>query len=263
MSRTLYLTASRLAELASSLTPRDRAILVTLRRLRVATAVQLERLHFEGVGVRASRLALASLTQRRLVARLPRVVGGVRAGSAGYVYALDVAGWRLADPGRRPVRPWPIGTAFLAHSLSVTELYVRLVEQERAGGPILAEFAGEPACWRSFAGPGGGRVWLKPDALAALRLGGFEDRWFIEMDRATESLATIARKCETYRRYWQSGVEQARTGVFPQVLWIVPDERRAGVVAEVCGRQPAEAWQLFAVATGSEAVNRLAMGAAS
>ena len=115
MSRTRYFTASRLAQLDASLTTRDRAILATLRRVRVATARQLERLHFEGVSVRASRLVLASLAQRRLLARLPRVVGGARAGSGGYVYALDIAGWRLAEPAQRPARPWPVGTAFLAH----------------------------------------------------------------------------------------------------------------------------------------------------
>ena len=139
---------------------------------------------------------------------------------------------------------------------------MRLVEQERGGGPVLTTFVGEPACWRSFWGPGG-RAWLKPDALVALRLGAYEDRWFIEVDRASESLPTISRKCDGYRRYWQSGTEQARTGVFPRVLWIVPDARRAEAVAEVCSRQPAEAWQLFAVAVQGEAVSRLATGAAS
>ena len=104
---------------------------------------------------------------------------------------------------------------------------------------------------------------LKPDAFAVLRLGGFEDRWFIEVDRGTESLPTIARKCEVYRRYWQSGTEQARTGVFPRVLWIAPDRKRADALAEVCTRQPAEAWRLFTVATSADAVARLVQGAAS
>lgn len=239
-------------------------VIATLRRVRVATAAQLERLHFADVTRRRSRRVLASLTDRRLVARLPRIVGGRRAGSAGYIYTLDVAALRLMLPATsRTVRPWPIGSAFLAHSLAVTDLYVRLVEQGRAGRLKIEAFATESAAWRSFYGAGGGRVVLKPDAFAVLRLGGFEDRWFIEVDRGTESLPTIARKCEVYRRYWQSGTEQARTGVFPRVLWIAPDRKRADALAEVCTRQPAEAWRLFTVATSADAVARLVQGAAS
>jgi hypothetical protein len=263
MTRT-YVTTNRLAELDRSLTNRDRAIIATLARVRVATTGQLERTCFAGVTGRQARQTLASLTDRRVVARLPRVVGGVRAGSAGYVYALDVAGLRLVHPGlARPQRPWSVGTAFLAHSLSVTELYVRLREQERTGGLRVVEFAGEPGCWRTFFGAGGGRLVLKPDAFVVVRLGGYEDRWFIEVDRGTEASTTLVRKCEVYRRYWASGTEQARTGVYPRVLWAVPDERRYQSLVEVLGRQPAEAWSLFAVATFDHAVERIGQGAAS
>lgn len=191
------------------------------------------------------------------------MVGGVRAGSAGFVYRLDVAGQRLVnrESDRRPQRPWNVGTMFLAHTLAVTELYVRLVEADRAGELELVDFATEPRCWRSFSGIGGARTVLKPDALISLRLGRFEDRWFVEVDRGTEATTTLARKCERYRQYWQSGVEQVRTGVFPRVLWLVPDERRYAALVDVLGRQPAESWQLFAVAREAEAVTRMARGA--
>jgi hypothetical protein len=258
-----YVTTKRLGALERCLSDRDQAVLATLARVRVASTKQLERLHFADVGARRVRQALAGLEQRRLVARLPRTVGGARAGSAGYVYALDVAGLRLARPDRRPGRPWAVGSAFLAHSLAVTELYVRLAEEERAGAARVAAFAGEPACWRSFYGPGGGRLVLKPDAFVVLRLGGFEDRWFVEVDEGTESLPTIARKCETYRRYWTSGTEQARHEVFPRVLWTATTPARARALVRVCGQQPPEAWQLFMVTTHDEAAGRLIGGAAS
>jgi hypothetical protein len=263
MTRT-YVTASRLAELDRTLAGRDWAIIATLARVRVATVGQLERTCFAEVSRRQARQSLASLADRRVVARLPRVVGGVRAGSAGYVYALDVAGLRLARPDQaRPQRPWSVGTAFLAHSLAVTEVYVRLVEHGRTGALRLVEFVAEPGCWRTFFGPGGGRLVLKPDAFVVVRLGGYEDRWFIEVDRGTEASTTLARKCEVYRWYWASGTEQARTGVFPRVLWVVPDERRYQSLVEVLGRQPAEAWALFTVATFEQVVERMAAGAAS
>jgi hypothetical protein len=93
-------------------------------------------------------------------------------------------------------------------------------------------------------------------------LGRYEDRWWIEVDRGTESGTAVARKCDFYRRYWQAGIEQARTGVFPKVLWLVPDEPRHAAVVDVIGRQPAEAWPLFAVALFEDGVERLLQGAA-
>src|SRR6266511_148116 len=104
MSRS-YLSTKRLAELEHTLSPRDWAIIATLSRLRLATGRQLYRLYFTGVTARRAQQALASLAQRRLVARLARTVGGVRAGSAGHVYTLDAAGCRLVvQGGRRPPR---------------------------------------------------------------------------------------------------------------------------------------------------------------
>lgn len=262
-SRGRYVTAHRLAVMERTLSDRDREVLTTLTRVRVATARQLYQLHFEGVTRRQARAALASLAGRRLITRLPRVVGGVRAGSTGYVYTLDLAGIRLMHPEHaRPQRPWSVGHAFLDHSLAITDLYVRLVEAHRTGRLTLADFVTEPGCWRRFSGSGGGPITLKPDAAVRLLVGRFEDRWFIEVDRGTESRTALARKCDLYRQYWQTGREQSRAnGIFPKVLWLVPDERRQAALADVIGRQPAYAWPLFAASLNTEAVERLLRGA--
>jgi hypothetical protein len=256
-----YFSTRRLAELEATLSPRDWAILATISRLRLATGRQIQRLYFAGLTRRRAQQALASLVARGALARLPRTVGGIRAGSAGHVYTLDTAGLRLVTRAtdRRP-RTWNVGLPFLAHSLAVTELYVRLVEADRAGLLELREFAAEPAAWRSFSGPYG-RAALKPDAHLVTRLGEFEDQWFVEVDRGSESASTLGRKCEQYRRYWQTGTEQARTGIFPRVLFVVPDAKRYGVLVDVFGRQPEAVWPLFVVALFDEAVTRIARGA--
>ena len=93
------------------------------------------------------------------------------------------------------------------------------------------------------------------------QLGRFEDRWFVEVDRGSEAQATLARKCDLYRQYWQSGVEQARTGAFPRVLWLVPDQQRRAALVDIIGRQPGEAWTLFAIALQANAVDCLLRGA--
>jgi len=246
----VYVTAGRLACLGTVLSERDHAIITTLATVRIATAQQLQRLHFETgpSGARHCRRVLAGLVERRLICRLHRRIGGVRAGSAGYVYALDVAGQALvSSPGERR-RPWTPGRAFLAHTLAITAVHVRLIETQRLGRIELLSFETEPRCWRSFAGAHGGRLTLKPDALVRTAVGAYEDAWFIEVDRGTESPLTLARKFELYRRYWSAGHEQTNHGVFPRVLWLVPDAARVDVLMAVSERQPPAARQLFQVA---------------
>jgi hypothetical protein len=262
---TTYLTFSRIERLNRQMSDRDWLVISTLARVRVATGHQLRRLHFADVSARQARSGLAGLVSRRLLARLPRVVGGVRAGSAGYVYVLDVAGQRLTRAATgRAQRPWPVGTPFLAHSLAVTELYVQLSEATRtmSSSADLVDFRAEPACWRDFTGPGAARIALKPDAEVVLGVGRYyEDCWFIEIDRATESRPTLARKLQRYVQYWQTGREQTKAGVFPRVLWIVPDAARHAVLIDEFGRTPVAAWPLFAVTTEAEALGRLLAGA--
>lgn len=261
MKRQPYLTMSRLAQMAAALSERDRALLNDLRTLRLATSSQLVRVHLVDLVPRRQRAVLASLTERGLVTRLPRAIGGVRAGSAGHVYRLGPAAYRLlADPSARR-RPAPqYGSLFLAHSLAVTEVYVQLREAERAGRLVLVRFTGEPATWRTFPGSGGGRAVLKPDAGAVVQLGSYQDSWFLEIDMDTESTTTIARACDRYRSYWQTGREQAGGGVFPKVLWLVPDQHRYDQLVSVLAKQPPTAWKLFAVALQSDAVDRMAEG---
>jgi hypothetical protein len=257
VKRARRISQRQLAVVASSLAAVDKAVLGSLEWVRLASGSQLLRLHFaeRPSAERQARRHLARLVELRLLARLTRRIGGVRAGSSGFVYALDVAGQRLLAAGSNNHRhPWTPGVPFLAHALAVTEIYVKLIEAERRGLVEVLGFAAEPRCWRSFTGAGGVPATLKPDAFLRLGLGDYEDSWFIEVDRATEAPSTLARKLDLYRRYWQSGREQSRHGVFPRVLWIVPNEQRKGLVVELTATQPAEAWSLFQVVTDEQAL---------
>jgi hypothetical protein len=261
------ITAAREGQLEGLLTERDREIVATLDRLRVASTAQLMRLHITGAPsenarIRQTTRALERLVRLRVLARLDRRIGGVRAGSAGFVYALDVAGQRLASAagpagGRRLRRPWTPSPAFLAHALAVTELYVRLREAEQAGRLALTEFTAEPLCWRTFAGIGGGRVILKPDALVRVGVGEWEVSSFVEVDRGTHSAASVERKCRVYRRYFQTGREQYHHGVFPQVIWLVPDARRQATLEAAMASEPADTAALWGVAPYHQALAAL------
>lgn len=262
MSGQPYLTAARLKALDQLLKPRQRSVLRTIDRCNVASAAQLRRLFYEdsAAGRRLARLDLAWLVEHRLLSRLERRVGGVRAGSEGFVYGLDIGGQRLLRPNQRRYRPaWTPQPQHLTHALGVTELYVDLTTT--AGPNQLTQFDAEPRCWRSFAGPGGSPTVLKPDAFVITESDLYEDRYFIELDRSTESTTRLSEKLRTYIRYWQSGKEQDTTEVFPRVLWIVPDRRRLEQLVDLFGRLPAEHWQLFAVTTADHAAQQLINGA--
>jgi hypothetical protein len=239
------------------LSQRDLAVVAAVAELRYLTARQLERWHYPGATplarARAARRNLERLTRLGVLARLERRIGGVRAGSAGYVYALDLAGQRLAAaygwlPAGRARRVRESGHGFIRHTLAVAEVHLRLIEADRGGRLELLERESEPRCWRSYVGMGGGGLTLKPDAYAVVGVGNDELSWFLEVDRGTESRATIERKLAAYVAYWRSGREVARREVHPRTLWLAPDARRIEQLVSAAGRLPAEAWELFQVA---------------
>ncbi|MFL5900132.1 MAG: replication-relaxation family protein [Solirubrobacterales bacterium] len=243
-------TAAHVARLAETLSARELAVVATLDRVRVATAGQLRRLHFtagtERANARQAQRRLRVLVERRVLAELDRQIGGTGGGSAQAIYALDVAGQRLGEMlgpagGRRLRRPWTPGLPFLAHTLDVTELYVRLREWEHGGGELLA-FDAEPACWRRFSGLGGARTWLKPDAFVRTAAGDFEHVSFVEVDRDTASLPGIARRLGVYARYLQTDAsrETRRYGVFPRLVLLAPDAPRRDALADVVAAGPSE-----------------------
>lgn len=257
MTRRMYVTSRRLDGLHHRLTESDWQVLAELRKLRVLTGLQLQRLvHGSDDGAKHRRLRqLARLSRMQVIARMERrAIGGVGGGSRPSVYVLDVAGLRLVDSTGQARRPWQPSTPFIEHAVMVSEVYVQLVEADRRGDAELLHFDAEPKCWRHWQDRHGDAVTLKPDADATLGVGDFELHWFLECDRATESRPHITRKAREYTDYFETGAEQATRGVTPQVLWIVPDERRKAVIADALHRLPAEHWHLFAVAVEANAV---------
>lgn len=253
--------------LAEGLSERDWVILQDLARLRLATGRQLQRLHVADgsplTRTRRTRSILQRLSDNGLLVRLERQVGGVHAGSSGYTYGLSAAGQRLTSlrgpaGGVRLRRPWEPAPGFVDHVLLVSELYVRLREAEAAKLVELLAFETEPACWRWWHEPSGERRVLKPDAFVRLGVDDVEHVSFVEIDRATESTTVLRRKAETYVAYWRSGEEQAREGVFPRCLWLVPSAKRLEQLSGVLGRLDPDAWRLFQVASFDEAVWALA-----
>jgi hypothetical protein len=251
-----YMTTSAAHELANRLTQHDWLVLEQVSNLRFVSGAQLTRLCFgldddSTVNARVARRALLRLTRLGVLVRLPRVVGGVRAGSAGYIYCLGLGGHRLAvmrgwQPERIRRRSLTPGTLFLRHTLLIAELHARLVDAERSGSFELLELTAEPSCWRQTNGDSSQR--LKPDSYVRLATGEYEYSYFIEVDRGTEGSRAIDGQLGRYVAYHQSGTEQAERGVFPRVLWLSITAERGQTLQSCVERLPAADRELFEVA---------------
>jgi hypothetical protein len=265
------ISSTRLDLIASLLTPTERSVLELVERTRLCSGAHLERLFWQEGSPpsrgRQARRVLSQLAAWRILDRLPRQVGGRRAGSRGFVY-LGPSGVRLIarERGIRPRRLDAPGDRYVAHILAATEQVVRLREADHRGTLELIEVQSEPACWRSFSGPFGTRRVLKPDLfvrVAAGTDGRYEDRWAVEIDMATEARGTLHAKCWRYVEHYRSGSEQRSRGTYPRVVWATTTERRAEQLTEMIERLPDEARRLFTVCRQDELVALLASKAHS
>lgn len=267
---TSHLSARQVALVAGRLSERDWEVLRLVGRFRVMRGDQLADLFWaEGRPATRARLArrgLARLADMEVLERLPRRVGGVRAGSSGLMFALGRTGQRLLQQEqrsqRRVRRAYAPGSRYLAHALSVSDLYVTLIRAQRWGLAEVLDFDPEPACWRPYPGPYGARLMAKPDAYVRLGIGDFELSWFIEMDMASEARGTLAGKARAYIDLFRAGVLQATDGVFPRVAWIAPDAARAEVIREALARLTSH-HDLFTVTITGEAAELLTTEAVS
>jgi len=252
MRRSLDYLATRIDQLSD----RDHTILTDLERVRVLTGAQLQRLRFADIApssrARDRRRVLTRLADHGFVSTLDRRIGGVRAGSAGHVYRLTPTARRLFDmqreqPTRRPRTP---GAPFLTHALTVSDIYVTLIEASRINDFCVSTFDTEPACWYAT----GNGVYLKPDAYLVLATSTYKDCWWLEIDRATESKPRIKHKIQNYIDHLTIG-GTGPDGIPPRILFSVPDHQRTQAISTVITTLAAETRidQMVCVTTHADA----------
>ena len=260
----------RLQLIRDALSERDWTLLTTLDRHGYLTTLQLQRLHFadhatSDAAGRVCRRVLQRLAEQRVIEHLERRVGGIRAGSASYVWRLGPIGDRLltqtADGRPRARRKEP-SLHHLDHRLDVAEMHIRLLEAARNHRCEVLRVQLEPDSWRRYLSAGAAHAVLKPDLYAVTANDVFEDHWFIEVDRGTESLPTLLRKCAQYEGYRATGIEQRDGGVFPLVLWLLPNEQRVGQLRTAIRHARGLDEQLYRLTTPSGLIELLTGGSA-
>ena len=252
---------AQLQAIAERLDATDRELLALLAAHRYATTRQLAQITELSGQYGSARSALRQTSRRLrrqhglgLVDHLARRIGGTRAGSAGYVWYLTAAGQRLTDEGRKARRRFQEPSAlFLAHTLAITQARVVIEQAIHAVGGHLARLRTEPACWRSWLRLGGALGWLKPDLEAITATDtGTEYHWLLEVDLDTEHPARLLAKCHDYQAHLASGTFQAQHGYYPQVVWLLTNQARAGRLAEQIAADQTLTPELFKITAAPE-----------
>ena len=238
MNRSPTIAAARFSSLVPApIHPMQARLLALVAAHRFATTTQLARLTAPEYASPASALRqtqrhLASLAQQRLLTSLERRVGGWQGGSAVTIWAATTRGHRLvaADEGEGEVprrqRPREVSTTFLDHLLAITEVRTSIEEAVRQEADTEAAVALEPDCWRTALSPSGQVQVLRPDLAVTITSPAYEDRYLVEVDRATENPGRVIATCWRYQEHQATTSQVGDDGVFPLVVWLVPGDRR-------------------------------------
>lgn len=242
--------------------PQEQAILTLLAECRMATTQQIARLMFNDSISKRSSLRRTNrttrvLAQKQLIYALPRKIGGWTKGSASYI-------WRITHRGLQDLKKHSPHISLryrnryyptqhhVEHTLAVTELFVQLKELERQSHVNVLTFQFEPKSWRSYSNRLAEIRHLKPDAYSVVAVGEFEDSYFFELDRSSESLHRVVNTCKKYIHYYHSGIEQHERDVFPFVVWVVPDDKRQRAIQSAINEALDQFQVLFTVITLDE-----------
>ncbi|MGH7377596.1 MAG: replication-relaxation family protein [Candidatus Methylomirabilales bacterium] len=208
-------------QLLSRLTGRDVQVLLDVHELEVLTTNQLARAHFPTARIAQRRLERLSedfeILHRFRPSRSARAGGGsaphpalaTEPGSSPFHYVLSDRGarivgallrskveyspasaLRLADPRRH---------ASLRHPLAVGDFWAALAGVVREPGSRLS-WMGERRVaerWVTRVGATFGPS-VRPDGVGDLKRGRARVRFYLELDRGTETLATLGRKVAGY-----------------------------------------------------------------
>jgi len=239
MNRSPTTAAARFSSLVPPpIHPMQARLLALVAAHRFATTTQLARLTAPEYASPASALRqtqrhLASLAQQRLLTSLERRVGGWQGGSTVTIWAATTRGHRLvaAENGEdeempRRQRPREVSTTFLDHLLAITEVRTSIEEAVRQEADTEAAVALEPECWRTALSPSGQPQVLRPDMAVTITSPAYEDRYLVEVDRATENPGRVIATCWRYQEHQAASAQASDGGVFPLVVWLVPTDRR-------------------------------------
>lgn len=231
------------------LSARDRSVVELVGELRQLPARLIGDFCFYGLRSATPRKrSLQRLVEHKLLARLElRLVGGSGGGSSQFVYQLGKQGGRLLGAAKE----CPRFTRYDPHMVMTAECIGRVKLLEHHEKLALLGFKGEDTAYTEVRDPSTGqRIKLTPDAW--LDVGVHEPRrrlaLWLEVDRGTEhNSVQIAAKLARYVQAYRAWDVKRHGAVFPRIVFVVPDSRRARWVRRELGKVPDQFKMLFAV----------------
>lgn len=234
-----------------SLQPRDLDVLASLFESRLATREHLAELHFAG-SYEAAQNRLKKLKDARLIKAKQTEIGRPE------ILSLALRGFDALKAHKRLERypqftrenfedRKPLSPVTVEHELAVMNVKAAFVREARTNWDDLTvqEFLTWPLLY-SF------RAFTSTGALDAqdVRPDGFIElcvpermRFFLEVDRGSEKLDTLLRKCIGYQHFYQSGGMARRHGAIDprdapfRVIFSVESEARRNNIAEALVRE--------------------------
>jgi hypothetical protein len=230
---------------------RDLGLLEDLFVSRVMTLSHASALHFDGRS-EAAKKRVQKLKTERLIGELPR-----RARDPGVLFLLPDGYEILRDRGR--LMPYPkvsrvalqkrskVSELTLRHELEVMDVKAALLPAiNNSPGFSVSEFTTWPLLHQFDVQPRGrAPLRVKPDGFIRVEEKGkggevYEHAFFVEVDRATETLDTLSEKAVCYREHYARGGYAESLGAprdeFAEhpfrVLFVFPSEERRNNMAE-------------------------------
>jgi len=226
-------------------------VLQSLFESRLATREHLAQLHFGG-SYEAAQNRLKKLADARLLKVAPAGIGkpailslalrGFDALKAHHRLERYPRFTRELFEDRKPLSPMTV-----EHELAVMNVKAAFVREARTNWEDLAvrEFVTWPLLYsfKAFVSHDSAELQeIKPDGFIELEVPQLQ-RFFLEVDRGSEKLDTILRKCHGYQHFYASGGMAARYGVRNpkdapfRVLFSVESEARRNNIAEALLRE--------------------------
>lgn len=234
-----------------SLQARDLDVLQSLFESRLATREQLAELHFGG-SYEAAQNRLKKLRDARLLKAAPAGIGKPE------ILSLALRGFDALKAHRRLERyprftreifedRKPLSQMTVDHELAVMSVKAAFVRDARENWEDLQvrEFTTWPLLYsfQAYVSHHSSELQdIKPDGFIELEVPA-RQRFFLEVDRGSEKLDTILRKCHGYQHFYASGGMAARYGVREpreapfRVLFCVETEARRNNIAEALLRE--------------------------
>jgi hypothetical protein len=206
---------------------RDWQILRGLFESRIMTAAHASALYFEG-RPEAAKKRLQKLKAAGLIAERPRL----RPYDPAILFLSRQAFRLLSENGR--IEDYPklqlgqmekrarVSELTLKHELAVMDVKAAVVAAiTKLSHLRVAEFSTWPLLrqFRSRPSTGGKTQWVRPDGFIRIHQhesgGTSEHAFFLEVDRSTETLDTLAIRCLCYREHYRAGGFAAQMGHAP------------------------------------------------